>query len=224
MPTRFKSSNALSDAELAQAAFADLDPGFSAKAQAGEYGIVVAGVNFGGGGKTVEGPVFALRGAGIRLVIADSFARYFLRNAINNGFPILVCPGISQAVQTGQQLGTQGGRALHLLLEPAPTEPAHRGRRDRFDGGQVAVAQAYANDVAREQEAGDNPPTVAQYAHSAQGPRDDLEHMFGGIALPEQGLSLVQPFDDLRAEHPVKISGRHGRRARQVGLALTDGI
>lgn len=104
MPTRFKSSNALSDAELAQAAFADLDPSFSARARAGEFGIVVAGVNFGGGGKTVEGPVFALRGAGIRLVIADSFARYFLRNAINNGFAILVCEGISKAVQTGQQL------------------------------------------------------------------------------------------------------------------------
>ena len=104
MPTRFKSSNALADAELAKAAFADLDPAFSAKALAGEYGIVVAGCNFGGGGKTIEGPVFALRGAGIRVVIADSFARYFLRNAINNGFPILVCEGISQAVQTGQQL------------------------------------------------------------------------------------------------------------------------
>src|SRR4051812_23903832 len=104
MPTRFKSSNALSDAELAKAAFADLDPSFSAKALAGDYGIVVAGVNFGGGGKTVEGPVFALRGAGVKLVIAESFARYFLRNAINNGFPILVCEGITQAVQTGQQL------------------------------------------------------------------------------------------------------------------------
>jgi 3-isopropylmalate/(R)-2-methylmalate dehydratase small subunit len=104
MPTRFKSSNALADAELAKAAFADLDPSFSAKALAGDYGIVVAGVNFGGGGKTIEGPVFALRGAGIQLVIADGFARYFLRNAINNGFPILVCDGISNAVQTGHEL------------------------------------------------------------------------------------------------------------------------
>jgi 3-isopropylmalate/(R)-2-methylmalate dehydratase small subunit len=104
MPTRFKSSNALADDGLAGAAFADLDPSFSAKAAAGEYGIVVAGRNFGGGGKTIEGPVFALRGAGVRLVIADSFARFFLRNAINNGFAILVCEGISQAVQTGQQL------------------------------------------------------------------------------------------------------------------------
>lgn len=104
MPTRFKSSSALSDAELAKAAFADLDPSFSAKSLAGDYGIVVAGVNFGGGGKTVEGPVFALRGAGVKLVIAESFARFFLRNAINNAFPVLVCPGIARAVQTGQQL------------------------------------------------------------------------------------------------------------------------
>lgn len=112
MPNRFKSSNALADSDLAKAAFADLDPAFSAKALAGEYGIVVAGCNFGGGGKTIEGPVFALRGAGIRLVIADSFARYFLRNAINNGFPILVCPGISQAVSTGQQLSVDLDQAL----------------------------------------------------------------------------------------------------------------
>ncbi|HEY8360582.1 MAG TPA: 3-isopropylmalate dehydratase [Ramlibacter sp.] len=104
MPTRFKSSNALADGELAKAAFADLDPSFSTKALAGEYGIVVAGLNFGGGGKTIEGPVFALRGAGVKLVIADSFARYFLRNAINNGFPILVCDGISKAVETGHEL------------------------------------------------------------------------------------------------------------------------
>lgn len=116
MPTRFKSSNALSDAELAQAAFADLDPAFSAKALAGEYGIVVAGVNFGGGGKTVEGPVFALRGAGVKLVIAESFARYFLRNAINNGFPILVCEGISRAARTGQPLSVElaSGRITNL--------------------------------------------------------------------------------------------------------------
>lgn len=104
MPTRFKSSSGLSDAELARAAFADLDPEFAGKALAGEYPIVVAGRNFGGGGKTVEGPVFALRGAGVKLVIADSFARYFLRNSINNGFPILVCDGISKAVKTGHRL------------------------------------------------------------------------------------------------------------------------
>ena len=45
-----------------------------------------------------------MRGAGIKVVIAESFARYFLRNAINNGFPILVCEGVAKAVQTGELL------------------------------------------------------------------------------------------------------------------------
>lgn len=145
MPTRFKSSNALSDAELAKAAFADLDPGFSAKALAGEYGIVVAGVNFGGGGKTVEGPVFALRGAGIQLVIADGFARYFLRNSINNGFPILVCEGISQAVQTGQALSVDlaAGRitneATGQVLQATPL--SHTALEILAAGGLVPYAK-----------------------------------------------------------------------------------
>lgn len=121
MPVRFKSSNALIDADLGKTAFADLDPAFADKAMAGEYSIVVAGVNFGGGGKSIEGPVFALRGAGIRVCIADSFARYFLRNAINNGFPILVCDGISQAVQTGQELSVDLEQATVTNLTTGQT-------------------------------------------------------------------------------------------------------
>ena len=104
MPVRFKSSQKLDAAELALATFADIHPGFAARAVAGEFQIVVSGHNFGGGGKTVEGPVFALRGSGLSIVIAESFARYFLRNAINNAFPILVCPGITAFAGTGDVL------------------------------------------------------------------------------------------------------------------------
>jgi 3-isopropylmalate/(R)-2-methylmalate dehydratase small subunit len=104
MPNRFKSSRALDAKELALTTFADIHPGFAEKAIAGEYRIVIAGHNFGGGGKTIEGPVFALRGSGIRLVVAESFARYFLRNSINNAFPVLVCPGITAAAATGDHL------------------------------------------------------------------------------------------------------------------------
>jgi 3-isopropylmalate/(R)-2-methylmalate dehydratase small subunit len=124
MPTRFKSSSGLSDAELARAAFADLDPAFSEKALAGQYPILVAGHNFGGGGKTVEGPVFALRGAGVKVVIADSFARYFLRNAINNGFPILVCDGISAKVSTGQRLVVDYESAVITNIDSGETMQA----------------------------------------------------------------------------------------------------
>ncbi|WP_284037029.1 3-isopropylmalate dehydratase [Neobacillus sp. 114] len=104
MPARFKRSDRLDSNSLAMAAFADLDPNFATKALEGVYKIVVAGKNFGGGGKTIEGPVFALKGAGIQIVVADSFARIFLRNAINNALPIVVCPGITAKVKTNDEL------------------------------------------------------------------------------------------------------------------------
>ena len=45
--------------------------------------IVVAGKNFGCGSKSVEHPMAALKGAGVELVLAESFSRYSYRNAIN---------------------------------------------------------------------------------------------------------------------------------------------
>lgn len=50
--------------------------------------IVVAGKNFGCGSSREHAPL-ALKGCGIALVIAQSFARIFFRNAINIGLPIL---------------------------------------------------------------------------------------------------------------------------------------
>src|SRR5438105_11036250 len=65
--------------------------------------ILVAGSNFGCGWSREIAPV-AIRGAGISLVIADSYARIFFRNAINMGYPILQSPQASEAVQEGDEL------------------------------------------------------------------------------------------------------------------------
>ena len=59
---------------------------------------------FGGGGKSVEHPIYALKGAGIQLVLADSFARYNFRNSINKGLPVFVCEGLKEVVSTGDDL------------------------------------------------------------------------------------------------------------------------
>lgn len=66
--------------------------------------IVVAGEDFGGGGKSIEHPIAALQGAGVKLLLADSFSRYSFRNAINRGLPAIPCPGISRIVNTGDEL------------------------------------------------------------------------------------------------------------------------
>ena len=55
--------------------------------KAGEYTILVAGENFGCGSSREVAPI-ALMKAGIRAVIARSFARIFYRNAVNCGLPI----------------------------------------------------------------------------------------------------------------------------------------
>lgn len=68
------------------------------------YAFVVAGSNFGGGGKSIEHPIIGLMGAGVKAVIADSFSRLQFRNAINSGMPFMACAGITEVVSTGDEL------------------------------------------------------------------------------------------------------------------------
>jgi 3-isopropylmalate/(R)-2-methylmalate dehydratase small subunit len=71
----------------------NIDSGFIGRVQPGD--IMVAGTNFGCGSSREHAPV-SLKGCGISLVIAKSFARIFYRNSINVGLPILVCPGADE--------------------------------------------------------------------------------------------------------------------------------
>ncbi|MCX6687457.1 MAG: 3-isopropylmalate dehydratase, partial [Methanoregula sp.] len=75
--------------ELAQHAFEGTRDDFSRLAQDGD--VIVAGRNFGCGSSREHAPL-ALKGAGIRFILAHSFARIFFRNAINVGLLPLVCP------------------------------------------------------------------------------------------------------------------------------------
>jgi 3-isopropylmalate/(R)-2-methylmalate dehydratase small subunit len=64
--------------------------------------ILVAGTNF-GCGSSREHAVITLMSAGVKAVIAESFARIFFRNAINLGLPLIVCKGIGQKAKTGDE-------------------------------------------------------------------------------------------------------------------------
>lgn len=66
-------------------------------------GMVVAGTNFGCGSSREHAPI-ALLNMGATLVLADSFARIFFRNAINLGLPLIICKGIGKKAQSGQTL------------------------------------------------------------------------------------------------------------------------
>lgn len=65
--------------------------------------VLLARENF-GCGSSREHAVWALRGAGVKAVIAKSYARIFFRNAINNGFLAIECPEAVDIVQTGDEV------------------------------------------------------------------------------------------------------------------------
>lgn len=96
-------------AALGEHAMEGLDATFAEKALAGEYSFIVAGENFGGGGKSMEHPIYALKGVGIKAVIAESVSRYFFRNMINNGVLVLIKHDISSFANTGDEIAISPG-------------------------------------------------------------------------------------------------------------------
>ncbi|MFQ6014026.1 MAG: aconitase/3-isopropylmalate dehydratase large subunit family protein [Anaerolineae bacterium] len=69
----------------------------------GKYDIVVAGDNFGCGSSREVAPV-ALIHAGVKAVIAPSFARIFYRNAVNCGLYVSKNTSLAQGAKTGDTL------------------------------------------------------------------------------------------------------------------------
>jgi len=79
----------------------DLDPSFSKNVKPGD--IIFGGKNF-GCGSSREQPVVGLKSAGIKAVIAESFARIFYRSAINQGLILIECPEAVNAYKDGDNI------------------------------------------------------------------------------------------------------------------------
>lgn len=78
----------IEEAKLTPFLLEGIDPAFAASVGADD--IIVAGRNF-GCGSAMEVAATVIRAAGIRAVVARSFARSFYRNAINNGLLAVAC-------------------------------------------------------------------------------------------------------------------------------------
>lgn len=87
--------------ELKAHALEEVHPEFAREVRQGD--LVVAGKNF-GCGSSREQAVTVLKTLGVGAVVAESFARIFLRNAIAHGLPVLVCPGVSQHFHEGEEV------------------------------------------------------------------------------------------------------------------------
>lgn len=99
IPARYLNTDDAS--ELAQHCMEDLDTEFVTKSQPGD--VIVAGDDF-GCGSSREHAVWAIQGAGVGAVIAQTFARIFYRNCINCGFYPIELDGALDKIQDGDSL------------------------------------------------------------------------------------------------------------------------
>ncbi len=108
--------------ELASHAFEGTRDEFSKNAREGD--VIVAGKNFGCGSSREHAPL-ALSGTGIRMVVAQSFARIFYRNAVNVGLYPLVCPDADR-IEDGASItvnirdGSVEYNGVRYRIDPVP--------------------------------------------------------------------------------------------------------
>jgi 3-isopropylmalate/(R)-2-methylmalate dehydratase small subunit len=108
--------------ELARHAFEGTRDDFARLVKTGD--VIVAGRNFGCGSSREHAPL-ALKGAGIRVILAQSFARIFFRNAINVGLLPVVCVHTDE-IKDGSSIVVQEheGKVIvdgkEYTIEPVP--------------------------------------------------------------------------------------------------------
>lgn len=119
--------------------------------------MIVAGSNF-GCGSSREHAVISLMSMGVSVLLADSFARIFYRNALNLGLPLIVCKGISKKAEQGSRLtvdiatatirsedtgeawkGEMIGDYAMALLEAGGIKPLFRSEHRKGEGEHVEI-------------------------------------------------------------------------------------
>jgi 3-isopropylmalate/(R)-2-methylmalate dehydratase small subunit len=120
--------------ETPQYAFAD-HPGFAALLRSGGAppgSVVVAGKNF-GCGSSREQAVSALKGHDL-VIVAGSFARIFLQNAINLGLTLVEAPDVVAA--EGDTLALEGNEVVNRTSgHRFATRPLPAARQAIIDAG-----------------------------------------------------------------------------------------
>ncbi len=99
LPARYL--NKSTTEHLAAHCMEDAGTSFAQEVKAGD--IMVGGKNFGCGSSREHAPI-AIKACGIKVVIAESFARIFYRNALNIGLPIMESPEAVAGISQGDEI------------------------------------------------------------------------------------------------------------------------
>ena len=109
--------------ELARHVFEDIEENFYEKIRKGDF--LISGENFGCGSSREQAPL-ALKAAGLKVVIAKSFARIFYRNALNLGLCLLECntnyidDGDELELELDKNILKNKSKGLNIAFKPIP--------------------------------------------------------------------------------------------------------
>ena len=116
---------------------------FAKRARPGD--IVIAGRNF-GCGSSRQGAVDCFRSLGLAALVARSFGAIYFRNAVNTGWPVLICPALEPGlVSTGDEvhldLAAGVWRSLTRGAELPALKPVSRVQREIMAAGGLFALQ-----------------------------------------------------------------------------------
>ncbi|OLS28274.1 MAG: Isopropylmalate/citramalate isomerase small subunit [Candidatus Heimdallarchaeota archaeon LC_2] len=111
--------------------------------------IFVGGIDFGSGSSREQAPD-AIRYAGVKAVVAESFATIFFRNCINVGLPLLEVPGITKEVTEGEEIKVNLQNGIVTIISTGKTiqgnklEPFLLNKLEK--GGLIPELQEYVKE------------------------------------------------------------------------------
>lgn len=129
-----KDYRGVSAEEAAKHVFKPIRPDFVDEMEPGD--VVVAGDHFGSGSARAAPTYIKL--AGVSAVLAESFSRIYYRNSIATGMPAFIAPGITDAVDDGDDVEIDQERNVvvnHTTGEEHPYERPPDRFQDIFEAG-----------------------------------------------------------------------------------------
>ncbi len=107
LPTEYLAYKTVDD--MKPYAFSPLRPELAAKIQPGD--MIVAGKNFGCGSSREQAPE-VVKALGVSCIVAQSYARIFFRNAINNGLLLIENQDLYNEVKEGDIATVTPGKSI----------------------------------------------------------------------------------------------------------------
>ena len=150
IPTKYLIS--LNPVEQSTHCFENVRPEFGKERRDGD--ILVAGRNFGCGSSRQAAPL-VIKNRGVACIIAESFARLFLRNSVNMGLPLVVLKDASQKIDDGDEVtvNLQNGLVVNHTKNTCPNiEMTPDFLMDIYENGGLEATLAKKLAALKEQE------------------------------------------------------------------------